>query len=94
MAQLIVRNLEEEVKTQLQERAMRHGRSMEEEVREILRTAAAEETTEASGGGLGSRIVSMFSGRGLGFELPERPAFQLRVPDFVNENEADRDDPA
>ena len=41
MAQLIVRNLEEEVRSKLRERAQQHGRSMEEEVREILRSAVA-----------------------------------------------------
>ena len=34
MAQVIVRRLEEEVKTRLQRRARRHGRSVEEEVRD------------------------------------------------------------
>ena len=42
MAQLVVRNLEDAVKTRLQRRARRNGRSMEEEVREILRNAAHE----------------------------------------------------
>lgn len=36
MAQLIVRNLEEDVKTRLRQRASRDGRSVEEEVRNIL----------------------------------------------------------
>lgn len=39
MAQLIGRNLEEEVVRALQEAAGRHGRSAEEEHREILRKA-------------------------------------------------------
>jgi plasmid stability protein len=39
MAQLLVRNIENEVKARLQRRAKRHGRSMEEEVRDILRAA-------------------------------------------------------
>lgn len=39
MAQLIVRNLEEEVVRALKERAGRHGHSAEEEHREILRRA-------------------------------------------------------
>ena len=42
MAQILVRNIEQDVKTRLQRRAQRHGRSMEEEVREILRNAAHE----------------------------------------------------
>jgi hypothetical protein len=37
MAQLLVRNLDPAVKEALQRRAQRHGRSMEEEVRLILR---------------------------------------------------------
>lgn len=39
MAQLIVRNLEPELVTQLKQRAAAHGRSMEAEHREILRAA-------------------------------------------------------
>lgn len=39
MAQLIVRNLEDEVVQALKEAAARHGRSAEEEHREILRNA-------------------------------------------------------
>ena len=42
MAQLVVRNLEDDVKRGLQRRAMMHGRSMEAEVRDILRAAVAE----------------------------------------------------
>lgn len=37
MAQLVVRNLEEELVRRLKERAARHGRSAEAEHREILR---------------------------------------------------------
>ena len=39
MAQLIVRNLEEQVVQALRERAARHGRSAEAEHRELLRAA-------------------------------------------------------
>ena len=42
MAQLVVRNLEDDVKRGLQRRAMMHGRSMEAEVRDILCAAVAE----------------------------------------------------
>ena len=41
MAQLVVRNLEDDVKARLQERAKRHRRSLEAEVREILRNRGA-----------------------------------------------------
>ena len=39
MAQVVVRDLEEVVKARLKRRAARHSRSMEEEVRHILRDA-------------------------------------------------------
>lgn len=39
MAQLVVRRLEEDIKAGLKRRATRAGRSMEEEVRHILRDA-------------------------------------------------------
>jgi antitoxin FitA len=42
MASITVRNLDESVKRKLRVQAARHGRSMEEEVREILRTTLAE----------------------------------------------------
>jgi plasmid stability protein len=44
MAQLIVRRLEDAVKSRLMRRAHLHGRSMEEEVRQILRKAVSEES--------------------------------------------------
>ena len=69
MAQFIVRNLEEDVKTRLKRRAQRHGRSMEEEVRHILRNAAREESRAVRN--LGSRISARFSKGGLTADLPE-----------------------
>lgn len=44
MAQFIVRHLEETVKARLKRRAARRGRSMEEEVRHILRDAVKEKS--------------------------------------------------
>ncbi len=66
-AQLVVRNLESTVKHRLQRRAARHGRSMEEEVREILRHAVREEEKQA--GGLGSEIAALFANCGLEQEI-------------------------
>ena len=69
MAQFIVRNLEDAVKTRLKRSAARHGRSMEEEIRHILRNAAgAEHRVKA---GLGSRIAARFKKTGLTRDLPE-----------------------
>lgn len=43
MAQMVVRNLDDDVKLKLPQRAKQHGRSTEEEVREILRDAVRSE---------------------------------------------------
>jgi plasmid stability protein len=72
MAQLLVRNLDSDVKQRLQHRALRHGRSMEEEIREILRAAADQIPEIPAGTGLGSRIASRFSGLALTDDLPEQ----------------------
>ena len=69
MAQFVVRNLEADVKTRLKRRAVRHGRSMEDEVRHILRNAATAEPRAATG--LGSRIAARFKKVGLDADLPE-----------------------
>ena len=62
MAQLIVRNLEDEVRDKLRDRARQHGRSMEEEVRDILRAAVVQGLDSASEG-LGTRIAAVFRGQ-------------------------------
>ena len=69
MAQLIVRNLEDEVKALLQQRARRHGRSTEEEVRDILRNAVANEGEPLVG--LGTRLRQRFAGIGIEDDIPE-----------------------
>jgi antitoxin FitA len=45
MATITIRNLEEPLKGKLRIRAAQHGRSMEEEARQILRAALAEKAT-------------------------------------------------
>lgn len=42
MASLTIRNLDDRIKARLRTRAAQNGRSMEDEVREILRVAVAE----------------------------------------------------
>lgn len=80
MAQLIVRDIEESVKQDLKRRAARHGRSMEEEVREILRRAVREE--EAPPIRLGSRIAARFRDKGLDVELPEMHGTEAQAAHF------------
>ena len=69
MAQILVRNIEQSVKTRLQRRAKRHGHSMEEEVRDILRSAVAAD--ETASGGLGTEISRLFTKIGLSEDVPE-----------------------
>lgn len=69
MAQFVVRDLEEEVKVRLKRRAELHGRSMEDEIRHILRNAAKDSSRPIAK--LGSRIAERFSGKGLKADLPE-----------------------
>ncbi len=45
MASITIRNLEDDTKHRMKLRAAQHGRSMEEEAREILRRATAQEDT-------------------------------------------------
>ena len=80
MAQLIVRNLEMEVKTRLQRRAALHGRSMEEEARDILRDALKEEMP--STGGLGTEIAALFKDIGLEEEIPELRGYTVTPIEF------------
>lgn len=77
MAQLVVRKIEDSVKEGLRARAVTHGRSLEEEVRVILRSAvfAAGEPEK----GLGTRLAEHFAGAGMDFELPVREVWPVRV---------------
>ena len=80
MAQLVVRQLEDTVKASLKRRAERHGRSMEEEVREILRNAATEENRPVAKPG--SRIAARFRGMGFNTDLPELRGQHPRPAEF------------
>lgn len=61
MASLTIRGLDDETHAQLRVEAARHGRSMEAEVRSILRDHLA---TSAHSGGLGSDIHALFAAIG------------------------------
>lgn len=67
MTQLLVRKLDEDIKPKLKARAARHGRSLEEEVRVILREVADEPEqapAEPEQAGLGTQISKLFEGIG------------------------------
>jgi len=80
VAQLVVRNIQNAVKARLQRRARRNGRSMEEEVRDILRNAAKDEDVPA--GGLGTEISALFAKAGLESDIPELRGHEIKPPSF------------
>jgi len=71
MASITIRRIDEDLKERLRRRAARHGRSMEDEVRELLRTSLAMETTEPVN--LAECIRARFAPLGgVELDLPER----------------------
>ncbi len=71
MATLTIRKLDERTKARLRVQAARHGRSMEEEARRLLRTALAEDGTTA--GNLADAIRARFQPLGgVELQLPAR----------------------
>jgi plasmid stability protein len=80
MAQFVVRQLEDDVAEKLKARAKRNGRSMEDEVRHILRAAATGEQRETRK--LGSRIAARFTRQGLTADLPEWRGHPARAAEF------------
>jgi len=80
MAQIVVRKLEDSVKTRLQRRARRNGRSMEEEVRDILRNAANEPAQPPVR--LGTEIAALFRGKGYDFEVEELRGYPVHPVKF------------
>jgi len=81
MAQFVVRNIENSVKAHLQRRARRNGRSMEEEVRDILRGAVKAE--DLPSGGLGSEIAGLFANARLPAEIPELRGHTIKPASFA-----------
>jgi plasmid stability protein len=80
MAQLMVRNLEEDVRDKLREVAQSHGESLEETVREILRRAVMGRRPSRKG--LGTRMADCFSGIGIEPEITELRDQPLAPPSF------------
>ena len=82
MAQLVVHNLDDGVKAKLRRRAEAHGRSMEAEVREILRDAVKKDARPMER--LGTRIANRFAGTGLlkGKELQEFRRYRIKPVTF------------
>ena len=67
MASITVRNIDDEVKRSLRIRAAENGRSMEEEVRQILKTALIQ--PQSSNDWRGNSTQSSFAAGGLDRDL-------------------------
>lgn len=77
MASITIRNLDDEIKQNLRVRAAENGHSMEEEVREILRSTL--DATSSLEKNLGTKIHQMFMAVG-GVELDIPPRQSMRKP--------------
>src|SRR5579863_7389765 len=84
MASITIRNLEAETKRKLKIRAAMNGRSMEQEAREILKTAMAQTAKRKSN--VAERIREIFGPLG-GVELERLPREPVRDPDWVAEKQ-------
>ncbi len=82
MGSLVVRNIPEAVKERLKARAKKNGRSMEEEVRAILKGVAEKEDPPFNG--VGTRFANRFRQIGPGEEpnIVELRGFPVRAPKF------------
>jgi plasmid stability protein len=80
VAQILIRQLDDDTKDKLQRRARLHGRSTEEEVREILRNAVRD--VDEPPARLGSRIAARFKGIGLEQDIAELRGHRVRPAQF------------
>ena len=84
MPSIIIRNLDDTTKRALKIRAAINGRSMEQEAREILKSALAH--TPKRRANLAERIREIFRPLG-GVELERLPREAIRDPDWLREGE-------
>lgn len=85
MATLTVRNFSDDLKQRLRMRAAKHGRSMEEEARQILGAALQpDERSGATGADLAESIRRRFAPLG-GVELELLPREPMREPPKFDE---------
>ncbi|WP_294138508.1 plasmid stabilization protein [Sphingomonas sp.] len=77
MAVMTIRNIDDAIKKRLRVRAAVNGRSMEDEARDILRSALS--TDEPRPRNLGQAINERFGKLG-GIDLPDLPREAIRQP--------------
>jgi len=93
MASITIRNIDENLKRRLRLRAAEHGRSMEEEVRDILRSSLSEQKPERERTGLDlvNEVRALFEPLG-DIELERLPREPVREPPDFSGPEFGRDD--
>lgn len=79
MAVMTIRNIDDAIKSRLRLRAAMHGRSMEDEARDILRSALSTEIPRPRN--LGQAINERFGTLG-GVDLPDLPRETIRAVDL------------
>jgi len=85
MASITIRHLDEAVKRKLKIRAAQHGRSMEQEAREILKSALGQKSEKPmTGADLAEAIHRGFARLG-GVELELPPREVMRDPDWLKD---------
>jgi len=84
MPSIVIRNLDESTKRKLKVRAAINGRSMEQEAREILKSALAQAPKKKAN--LAERVREIFAPLG-GVELDRLPREPIRDPDWLAEKE-------
>ncbi|WP_375458450.1 plasmid stabilization protein [uncultured Enterovirga sp.] len=83
MATLLIRKLDDDLKTRLRKRAAFHGRSMAEEARNILRESLSE-AMPRTGAGFVASIRAKFEHLG-GINLDIPPREPMRAPPCFDE---------
>jgi plasmid stability protein len=82
MGSITIRNLDDSLKSRLRVQAAVHGRSMEDEARDILRSALSREPGRQRN--LAAAIRARFAPLG-GVELPAMPRDTMRAPPTFDE---------
>jgi len=79
MATMTIRKIDDQLKARLRVQAARHGRSMEDEARDILRTALSTESAQTTSlaEAIRKRIEPL---GGVELQLPEREAIRDPFP--------------
>lgn len=81
MVSLVIHDMDDALHARLQEAAVRHRRSLEEEVRELLRAAVARQASAASEETLVALARRLFgSDHGVELDIPPRGSAPVRPP--------------